>query len=101
MVPAQAQKGFQMLLNRTTLKWVMPLACAWAERQESVIMREGVALTPNQIADAKRIGVIAPEKVRLRVVDQIPSPLHPLLRYAGRKVGLISDATIGLTLRYG
>jgi hypothetical protein len=90
-----------MLINRTTLKWVMPLACAWAEQQESAILREGVALTPGQIADAKRIGVMAPEKVRLRVVDQIPSPLHPILRYAGRKVGLISNATIGLTLRYG
>jgi hypothetical protein len=89
------------MINRTALKLVMPLACAWAEAQESVIVRDGVALTPNQIADARRIGVVAPERVRLRAVDQIPSPLHPILRFAGQKIGLISGATIGMTLRYG
>src|SRR5215467_7799734 len=89
------------IINPTTLRWVIPLACAWAEKQEAVIMRDGVALTANQILDAKRIGVTAPERVRLRVVDQIPSPLHPILRWAGRKIGLVSDSTTGLTLRYG
>jgi hypothetical protein len=79
----------------------MPLACAWAEKQEAVIMRDGVVLTANQILDAKQIGITAPERVRLRVVEKIPSPLHPLLRWAGRKTGLVSDSTIGLTLRYG
>jgi len=89
------------MLIRTALKIVMPMVCLWAEHQESVIIRDGVALTPNQIADARRIGIIAPERVRLRVVDRIPSPLHPVLRFGGRKIGLISDDTIGLTLRYG
>src|SRR5262245_12950446 len=88
------------MVYRAMLKLVMPLACAWAKKQESVIMRDGVALSPNQILDAKRIGIAAPERVRLRVADQVP-PLHPMLRWAGRKTGLISDSTIGLTLRYG
>src|SRR5262245_46984280 len=89
------------MIYRAALKFVMPLACAWAQKQESVIIQNGVALTPNQITDAKRIGIVAPERVRLRVVDQIPPPLHPVLRMAGRRIGLISNFTVGLTLRYG
>jgi hypothetical protein len=64
-------------------------------------MRDGVALTPNQVADVRRIGVVVPEKVRLRVVDRMPCPAKAILRFGGQKVRLISDATIGLTLRYG
>src|SRR5262245_23446770 len=89
------------MINRAALKLIMPLACAWAKRQESVIVREGVALTPNQIVDAKRIGVVAPERVRLKVVDQVPLPLDPILRFVGQKIGLIRGLTIGMTLRYG
>jgi hypothetical protein len=89
------------LIYRAIVKLVLPLACAWARKQECVILRDGVALTPNQILDAKRVGIVVPEKVRLRVVDQIPYSLHPILRFAGQKTGLISNSTIGLTLRYG
>ena len=83
---------FQMLL---------PLACAWAEEQERIILRDGVPLTTAQVADARRIGIAQPERVRLRVVDEIPLPTHPGLRMAGEMTGLISPMTAGLTLRYG
>jgi hypothetical protein len=79
----------------------MPLACAWAERQESIILRTGVPLSPEQIVDAQQVGIKAPERVRLRAVAGIPTPLHPVLRWAGRKLGFVSDSTIGMTLRYG
>ena len=77
------------------------MACSWAEEQERVILRDGVALTESQIADAKDIGVSQPERVRLRVVDKIPVPLHPVLKKAAEKTGFLSPDTIGLTLRYG
>ncbi len=80
---------------------VLPMACAWAEEQEAVILRDGVALTASQIADARHIGIAHPERVRLRVVEEIPLPLHPLLREAAEITGLISPCTAGLTLRYG
>jgi hypothetical protein len=79
----------------------MPVACAWAERQEAIILRTGVPLSPEQIMDAKQIGIQAPERIRVRALDRIPSPLNPVLRWAGRKLGFISDSTIGMTLRYG
>ena len=80
---------------------LLPLACAWAEEQERIILRDGVPLTAPQIADAKRIGITHPERVRLRVVDEIPLPDNPMLRRAAEMTGLISPLTAGLTLRYG
>jgi len=90
-----------IMITRALLKLVLPLACSWAEEQERVIHREGVVLTPSQIDDARRIGVKSPLRVHLRVVDEIPLPLHPVLKAAAEKTGLISPHTIGLTLRYG
>lgn len=80
---------------------LLPLACAWAEEQEDIIQRDGVGLNPSQIADARKIGVASPERVKLRVVDEIPLPRQPLLRGAAETTGLLSPLTCGLTLRYG
>lgn len=83
------------------LKLFLPLACSWAAKHESIIRRDGVALSSSQTADAKRIGIKHPERVRLLAVDQIPSPLHPLLRAAAERVRILSPHTIGLTLQHG
>jgi hypothetical protein len=82
-------------------KMLLPLACQWAEEQEHNILREGVALTISQIAEARTIGVQQPERVRLRVVEEIPRPDSTILRAAAEQTGLLSPFTIGLTLRYG
>jgi len=82
-------------------KVLLPLACEWAEVQERHILEKGVALTKDQIEDAKRVGVSYPEKVRLLKVYQIPLPEHPDLRAAVKITQLISPKSIGLTLRYG
>jgi hypothetical protein len=89
------------IITRGLVKVLLPIACSWAEEQERIIHREGVVLTTSQIADARRIGIREPLRVRLRVIDDIPLPLHPLLKMAAEKTGLISPHTIGLTLRYG
>jgi hypothetical protein len=80
---------------------LLPLACSWAEKQETVILQNGVPLTAPLLADAQRIGILHPERIRLKVVDEMPWPLHPLLRQAAETSGLLSPDTIGLTLRYG
>jgi hypothetical protein len=82
-------------------KMLLPLACQWAEEQERIILRDGVALTAAQMEDARRIGVQQPERVRLRVVEEIPAPQGSILRAAAERAGLVSPFTIGLTLRYG
>ena len=66
-----------------------------------MILEQGVGLTNNQMADARRIGVATPERVRLLQVEAIPLPEHPGLRAAAKATGLLSPETAGLTLRYG
>ena len=66
-----------------------------------MIIQEGVALTSSQLVDARKIEIAEPDRVRLRVVDEISFSLPPLLRKIGERTGLISPFTVGLTLRYG
>ncbi len=80
---------------------LLPLACQWAEEQEQVVLRDGVALTDAQVTDARKAGVIQPERIRLLVVHQISMPNHPALHAAAVATQLITPSTGGLTLRYG
>ena len=41
------------------LPQLLPLACQWAEEQERQIIQRGVSLTPQQVADARQVGVLA------------------------------------------
>ena len=89
------------MLITATVKILLPLVQAWCEAQERIILRDGVELTPAQLADARIIGVPHPEKVRLLMVPEIPTPQHPLLVAAIKKVWNSSQVTKGLTLQYG
>lgn len=80
---------------------LLPLACDWAQEQEQTILREGVPLSPVEADDAREIGVMHPERVRLLKVVRIPMPDHPSLRAAAEATQLISPLTGGLTVRYG
>jgi hypothetical protein len=70
-VDAISPQAFEVLL---------PLACAWAEEQEQLILARGVRLIEGQMADALRIGIASPDRVLLMKVEQIPLPQHPELR---------------------
>ncbi len=80
---------------------LLPLAAAWVEKQEARIVAYGVALTAEQISDARKVGVNNPERVRLLSVASITAPEHPMLRAAAEATQLIGPGTAGLTLRYG
>ena len=80
---------------------LLPLAGAWAEEQEMAILQSGLPLNESLLADANKVGVTDPARVRLLRVDQIPGPNHPALAAAAEATSLISSATEGLTLRYG
>src|SRR5207237_8159399 len=68
---------------------------------ESAILRRGVPLTSSLLNDARRIGVRFPERVRLRVVDQVPGGMPHVLRAILKPLGLCSTSTSGMSLRYG
>ena len=89
------------MITQEQFRLLLSLACVWAEDQERIILREGVPLSVAQIADAAKIGVAHPEKVRLLSVARVPIPEHPTLRTAADATQLISPLTGGLTLRYG
>ena len=87
-------------MTRIVVTAFLPIACAWAARHESIILRRGVALSATQADKARQVGVVHPEKVRLLAVDLVP-PTNPILRVIGAKLGFVSSQTIGMTLRYG
>jgi hypothetical protein len=79
---------------------VVPLACAWAKRQETLILRSGVGLSGAQAETAKGLGILHADRVRLLAVRQVP-PINRLSRRLGEKLGFIDSEIIGMTLRYG
>ena len=89
------------MITDKQFKILLPLACAWAEEQERIILRHGVPLTPAQTADAVKIGVAHPALIRLLSVGRVPIPENPALRAAAEATELVSPRTGGLSLRYG
>ena len=80
---------------------ILPPVCAWVTRQQSRILEEGVALTDEQICDARMIGVQFPERVRLLRVAEVPLPLQRLSNAIGSWFNLPGKQTSGLTAGYG
>ena len=83
------------------LETLLPLACAWAQDQQKIILRTGVALSSTQLLDARQVGVIDPWRVRLLAVPEIAIGADPGLASAASRLGLITPNTSGLTLDHG
>jgi hypothetical protein len=93
------------MMNRDALlaqfESLLPLAVEWAAEEEKKILREGLPLSDQEIADGKAIGVREPDRVRLLRVESVPVPTHPQLRAAAEAIHFLSPETRGLTLQYG
>lgn len=89
------------MITEEQFKSLLPVARKWVEEQEKIILREGVPLTPAQLADAKTIGVLHPEKVRLLKVPRVPMPDDPELRAAALEAKVITQDLASQSLRYG
>lgn len=85
----------------TPLPTLLPLAVDWAERENLNILTHGKPLAFWQKAEARRMGVREPAKVRILAVDVMPRPENSYLLAATRATGLIGPETLGLTLGYG
>ena len=83
---------------REMLPTLIPLAVEWAERVSAQALTTGTPLTVDEAEVARRVGVTAPEAVRIAVAEQLPFPEHPLLREAAIQVGLLGPHMAGLTL---
>ena len=80
---------------------LLPLAVSWATAVEARIMREGVPLPAESLADARELGVCQPQRVRLLALARVPLPENLMLKSAAAAIQFLTPATRGLTLRYG
>ena len=80
---------------------LLPLAAKWAARLERRILREGVPLLAEEMADARAVGVQAPERVRLLSLARLPKPTDPILTAAAAAIQFLTPATRGLALQHG
>lgn len=83
------------------LEELLPQIVRWAQEQEEFALRNGTALSQEELEIATQIGARFPEKVRLLKVESIPIPDDETLRDAAQKAGLASENTAGMALRYG
>ncbi len=79
---------------------ILPIACAWVDRQERRILRQGVPLTVSQLADARALGIVHAERIRVLCVPTVPLPGGPFVSLVSRLMGMLTD-TAGLSARYG
>ncbi len=80
---------------------ILPIVYVWARRREAAILRAGDRLSTHAIADAVRIGVLHPERVRTLVVATVPPRWpRPLSAFAAR-FGFGPKTTAGMALGHG
>lgn len=89
------------MIDQEKFDRLAPLACQWAKKQETYILKHGVPLTPRQLADARRAGVQDCARVRVLVVDRIPLPEDKELAEAARRAQIITDACPAITVGHG
>lgn len=89
------------MINQEKVERLVPLARQWALAQEAVILQRGVPLSPRQTADAQRVGVRDPSRVRILVVDRVPLPDETELAEAANHAQIITDASRAVAIGYG
>ena len=83
---------------RTELPRLLPGAITWAQSQATHVAESGIALNAAGLDLARRMGVVSPERIRLKVVRALPLPDDPTLRAAAVEAGLLGPNMVGLTL---
>lgn len=76
---------------------LLPRAVKWAEQQEAHALEVGSPLSEQMIDVARHIGVMAPESVRILVVQRLPRPTDPELSAAADATGLLGPGMVGLS----
>ena len=90
-----------MIFARAISLSILPIVYAWAKRHERNILRHGSRLSTQQLADALRVGVQEPERVRVLFVETVPPHLPRFLRTIAARCGLGPETTAGMALGHG
>ena len=88
-------------LAKPIVSLLVPVAAWWVAREERKILGLGTPLSEAQLADAARMGVAHPEKIRVLHVARLPLFNGPLARALARVVPGISPDAVAVTLGYG
>ena len=89
-----------MINLAAALPGLLPQAIPWVESQEADALATGRPLTVTELALAKAAGVRSANRVRIKLVDQLPQPLHAELRAAADQTGLLAPNMAGVTFGY-
>jgi len=84
--------------NSSELESVIALATDWAEEHSQRILSQGFLLNESMVLIATRVGVVAPERIRIQIVDLIPSPDKQPLKAFCENLEFLGPETWGLTL---
>ena len=88
------------MIDQENFDRIAPRAIQWAKAQSEVVLKYGVPLESEQIADALRCGVRDFSQVRVLVVDRIPLPDDEELAGLARRSQIITEASRGMTIGY-
>jgi hypothetical protein len=80
---------------------LLPDAIAWVQVQEAEILATGRPLTATEMRLAAAVGVRDSDRVRIKIVQQLPKPQQPELRLAADQTGLLAPGMVGITFGHG
>lgn len=80
-----------------TVKFLLPMGTRWVEKQESIILEDGRALSEWETMWAQDVGVSKPESVRILPVPRIPTPGA----WITRLFGMFGEGPTGMAVNYG
>jgi len=89
------------VIDQETFEHLLPFACQWARTQEEFVLARGTPLGPSHTADARQVGVLDCDRVKVLVVDRIPLPDNAELAEAARSAHIITEASRGMTIGHG
>jgi hypothetical protein len=81
------------VVDKETFEHLLSLAYQWAKTQEEFVLKHGSQLSPRHMADAEIAGVKHPSRVRILLVDRIPSLDDPELAEASSRIGIVTQET--------
>ncbi len=92
---------FPRWLVRSFVWLILPAAWWWVKRHELRILRQGSRLTPAEKRDAAAAGVADIKAIRVLVIEPVPTPGGPLLRWMGQVTGFPLEPPAGMALGHG
>lgn len=79
----------------------LPFVHAWASRVEARALASGAPLEPCALAVARRVGVAQAQRVRVRVVPELPWPGPRWVRSLAMRLRLAPPDIVGVSIGYG